>query len=156
MSTLLDYADYELEETEIIQRKLDPPVCNIPRGIPWIAQKWPEIQLYLLTGNIYLMGEAPLEAPSSRQVSLKTESVQKEESDGEKYDILGGGQEEEEEEDIFNLEETSHAISKTSIAVKGKNSEDKSKSRSSSIIYTVTGGRQCKGISLIDTVTRQK
>ena len=41
--------------------------------------------------------------------------------------------------------------------MKGKKSEDKSKSRSSSIIDTMTGGRgQSKAISLIDTLKRQK
>ena len=46
----------------MIQRQLDLPLYNINKGIPWIAQKWPESQQYLLTGNIYLMGEVPLEA----------------------------------------------------------------------------------------------
>ena len=33
MSTLPDYADYQLEETEMILRKLDPPLYNITKGI---------------------------------------------------------------------------------------------------------------------------
>ena len=60
MSTLPDYTDYQLGETEMILRKLDPLLYNITKGIPWIVQKWPEIEQYLLTGNIYRMGEAPL------------------------------------------------------------------------------------------------
>ena len=66
------------------------------------------------------------------------------------------GQEEQEEVDIFNLKETRHAASKTTIAMKGKNSGDKGKRRSTSIIDTMTGGRQSKGISVFDTLKRQK
>ena len=150
MSTLPDYTDYQLEETKMILRKLDPPLYNITKGIPWIAQKWLEIQQYLLTENIYLIGEAPSEAPSSREVSFEPES------DKEEDNISEDGQEEEEEEDIFNPKETSHTTSKTSIAMTGKNFEDKGKSRSTSIIDTMTGGSQSKSISLIDTVKRQK
>ena len=39
MSTLPDDTDYQLEETDMILRKLDPPLYNITKGIPWIAQK---------------------------------------------------------------------------------------------------------------------
>ena len=74
MSTLPDYTNYQLEESEMITKRLDTPLYNITKGIPWLAQKWPEIQQYLLTGNLYLMGEAPLEAPSSREVTFEPES----------------------------------------------------------------------------------
>ena len=40
--------------------------------------------------------------------------------------------------------------------MKRKNSQDKGKSRSTSIIDTMTGGRQSKGISILDTLKRQK
>ena len=39
MSTLPDYPEYQLNESEMIVRKLDPPVYNIMKGIPGIAQK---------------------------------------------------------------------------------------------------------------------
>ena len=58
----------------MITKRLDTTLYNITKGIPWLAQKWPEIQQYLLIGNIYLLGEAPLEAPSSREVTLEPES----------------------------------------------------------------------------------
>ena len=73
MSTLPDYTEYQLEESAMISKRLDIPLCNITKRIPWLAQKWPEIQPHLRTGNIYLMGEAPLEAPSSREVTLEPE-----------------------------------------------------------------------------------
>ena len=66
MSTLPEYTNYQLEESEMITKRLDTRLYNITKGIPGLAQKWPEIQQYLLTGNLYLMAEAPLEAPSSR------------------------------------------------------------------------------------------
>ena len=69
MSTLSDYTDYQLKESEMITTRLDPPVYNITKGIPWLVQRWPEIQQYLVTGNLYLMGEASLEAPSRREVT---------------------------------------------------------------------------------------
>ena len=74
MSTLPDYTNYQLEESEMITKRLDTPLYNITKGIPWLAPKWPEIQPYLLTGNFYLMGEAPLEATSSSEVTLEAES----------------------------------------------------------------------------------
>ena len=74
MSTLADYTNYQLEESEMITKILDTPLYNITMCIPWLAQKWPEIQQYLFTGNLYLMGEAPLEAPSSREVTFEPES----------------------------------------------------------------------------------
>ena len=88
----------------MILRKLDPPVYNILKGIPWIAQKWPEIQQYLFTGNIYLLGEAPLEEPSSREVSFEPVNTQAEESELEEEgdDISEDGPPQEEEEDVFN------------------------------------------------------
>ena len=95
------------------------------------------------------MGEAPLEALSSRKVSLEPES------DEGKHDILKDDKEEE-EEDILNPKEISHTTSKIRIAMKAKNSEDKGKSRSTSIIDTMTAGSQSKEISLIDTLKRQK
>ena len=77
MSILPDYTNYQLEESEMITKRLDTPLYNITKGIPWLAQKWPEIQQYLLTGNLYLIGEAPLEAPSSREVTFEPESSDK-------------------------------------------------------------------------------
>ena len=62
MSTLADYANNQLEESEMITKRLDTPLYNSTKGIPWLAQKWPELQQYLWTGNLYLMGEAALEA----------------------------------------------------------------------------------------------
>ena len=47
MSTLPDYTNYQLEESEMITKILDTPLYNIPKGIPWLAQKWPKIQQYL-------------------------------------------------------------------------------------------------------------
>ena len=44
MSTLLDYRDYQLKQSEIITKRLDPPLYNITKCIPWLVQKWPEIQ----------------------------------------------------------------------------------------------------------------
>ena len=73
MSTLPDHTNYQSEESEMITKRLDTPLYNITKGIPWLAQKWPEIQQYLLTGNLNLMGEAPLEAPSSREVTFEPE-----------------------------------------------------------------------------------
>ena len=119
MLTLPDYTDYKLEESEMMLRKLDSPFYDITKAIPWIAQKWPEIQQYLQTANIYLMGEAPLTGLSSRDVSFESESVQKEESDEEEYDISADRQEEE-EEDIFNPR---------GISEKAKSTEDKGKGR---------------------------
>ena len=83
MSTLSDYTEYQLKESEMIVRKLDLHLYNPMGGIPLIALKWPEIQQYLLTGNLYLMGEAPLEGPSSRQVSFEPGGTQAEESEME-------------------------------------------------------------------------
>ena len=74
MSTFPDYTNYQLVESEMITKRLDTPLYNITKGIPWLAQKWPEIQQYLLTGNLYLMAEAPLEASSSREVTFEPES----------------------------------------------------------------------------------
>ena len=78
MSTLPDYTDYQLKESEMITKRLDPHLYNITKRIAWLAQKWPEIQQYLLTGNLYLMGEAHLEAPSSREVSFESETEETE------------------------------------------------------------------------------
>ena len=91
ISTLPDYTNYKLEESDRILRKLDPHLYNITKGIPWIAQKWSEIQQYLLTGNIDLMDEAPLEAPSSKQVLFEPESAQKQESEEEEYEMSEDG-----------------------------------------------------------------
>ena len=120
MSTLPDYTDYQLKELEMIIRKLDQPVYNPMKGILWIALKWPEIQQYLLTGNIYLMGEAPLEAPSSREVSFEPEDTQAEESELEEEgdDISEDGQIQEKEEDPFNPITSSQGVHST----KGKSS----------------------------------
>ena len=74
MSILLDYADYQVEVPELILRKLDPPLYNITNGMPSIPQKWPQIQQYLLAGNIYQVVEALLEATSRMDVSFEPES----------------------------------------------------------------------------------
>ena len=55
MSTMPDYINYQLDENEIIVRKRVKPVYNITKGIPWITQKWSEMQPYLLIGKTYLM-----------------------------------------------------------------------------------------------------
>ena len=102
------------------------------------------------------MGQAPLEAPSSREISFLSDSAQKQESEEEEDHISEDGQEEQEDEDIFNTKETSHATSKTRKAMKGKHSEAKGKSRSTSIIDTMTEASQSKGISVFDTLKRQK
>lgn len=68
MSTLIDYTDYELATAEIMQRKVDTGFANIIKGSSWIAKQWPGIAQCLTTGNIYLMGVAPLAVPSSREV----------------------------------------------------------------------------------------
>ena len=128
MSTLQDYTDYQLEESEMILRKLDPPLYNITKDTPWIAQRWLQIQHYLLTGTIYAMGEAPLEAPSSREVSFEPE----EESEIEEEDDISENGQEEEENDIFNGIENSYRLSTKSMPMKRKNLEAKSKSRSTS------------------------
>ena len=120
----------------MIIRKLDPLIYNCMRGIPWIALKWPEIQQYLLTGNIYLMGEAPLEAPSSRKVSFEPEDTQAEESEMEEEgdDISEDGQAQEKEEDPFNpitsstgVHSTKGIPSGTQRSSKGKEIEGRSK-----------------------------
>ena len=72
----------------MLTKRLDIPLYNITKGITWLAQKWRGIQQYLLTGNFYLMGEAPLEAPSSREVTLEpgssdTKHIQKQEQEEE-------------------------------------------------------------------------
>ena len=101
------------------------------------------------------MGEVPSEASSSREVWFETQSVQEEESDEEEYDISEDGSEEE-EEDIFHRQETRHATSKTSIAMKAKNSKNKGKSVLTSIINSMTEESQNKCIFLIDTLQRHK
>ena len=75
MLRLPGYREYQLEELQMILRKLDIYLYNINEVILWLAQRWPEIQPYLLTGNIYLMGQEPLEALSSRDASLDRKSV---------------------------------------------------------------------------------
>ena len=60
VSTVPDYTDYQRQETEMILRKLDPPPENITKGMPWIAQTWPEVQQSLLIGIIYIMGQQSL------------------------------------------------------------------------------------------------
>ena len=74
MSTLPDYTDYQLKQSDIITKRLHTPLYNINKCIQWLAQKWPGIQLYLRTGNIYVLGKVPLEALSSREVTLETKS----------------------------------------------------------------------------------
>ena len=151
MSTLPDDTDYQLEETDMILTKLDPPLYIITEDIAWIAQEWLRIQQYLLRRNIYMMGEVRLEALSSRKLSCEPDSAQKQVSEEEEDDISEDGQGDQEEEDIFNPYDTRHATSKTRIAKTGKNCEDKGKSRSTSIIDRMTGGRQRKGICEFDS-----
>ena len=43
MSILSDYTDYQLQESEMITKRLDTPLYNIIKGIVLLAQKWPEI-----------------------------------------------------------------------------------------------------------------
>ena len=74
MSTLPDDTNYQLVQSEMITTRLDTPLFNITKGIPCLVQKWPEMQPYLLSGNLYLMGEAQLEVPSSREVTFEPES----------------------------------------------------------------------------------
>ena len=74
MSTLLNYTHYQLKGSEMIYKRFDTPLYNITKGITCLVQRLPEIQQYLLTGNLYLMGEAPLEATSSREVTFEPES----------------------------------------------------------------------------------
>ena len=104
MSTFPDCTDYQFYESEMITKRLDTPLYNITKGILWPVQTWPEIQQYLLTGNLYLMREAPLEATSRREVTLEPESAttkqpqeqeQEEEyeytlSEAEDLEVLGG------------------------------------------------------------------
>ena len=59
MSTLPDYTNYSLVESEMITKRLDTLLYNRTKVIPWLVQKWPEIQPYLLTENRYVMEEAP-------------------------------------------------------------------------------------------------
>ena len=139
----------------MIRRKLNPALYNIPTGIPVLAQKWPEFQQYLLTRNIYLMGEAPLKATSSREVSFEPGSAPEEASAEGEYDRSEDGQQDEEDE-IFNPKETRNATSKTRRAIKGKNPEDACNSRSTSIIDTIIGGTQSETISVFEPLERQK
>ena len=98
MSTLPDQTNYQLVESEMIRKRLDTPLYNITKGIPWLAQKWPEIPQYLMTANLYLMGEAPLEAPSSREVTLELQSSDTKQSREQKQ----------EEEYEYTLSEEEH------------------------------------------------
>ena len=104
MSTLPDYTEYQLKESEMVIRQLYPPVYNPSKGIRWIPQKLPEIQRYLLTGNIYLMGGAALEALSSREVSFESEDTELEVSEMQEAGdhISDDCQLQEKEEDSFN------------------------------------------------------
>ena len=43
MSTRSDYTEYQVKESEMIIRKLEPLVYNPIKGIPWIVLTWPEI-----------------------------------------------------------------------------------------------------------------
>ena len=72
----------------MITKRLYTSLYNITKGIPWLAQKWPEIQQYLQTGNIYLLGEAPLEALSTREATFERQSykAQQETEEAEEFD----------------------------------------------------------------------
>ena len=88
MSTLPDYTKYQLVESDMMTQRLDTPVYDITKGIPWLAQTWPEIHLYLVIRNLYLMAGAPLEALSSREVtwepgSSDTKQTQEQEQEDE-------------------------------------------------------------------------
>ena len=74
MSTLSDYTNYQLVESELITKGLDTLLYDITKGIPWLAQIWSEIQPYLLKGNLYLIAEVPVEVPSSIEVTFEAES----------------------------------------------------------------------------------
>ena len=43
MSTLPDYTNYQLVESEMITKRLDTSLYNITKGIAWLVRKWPEI-----------------------------------------------------------------------------------------------------------------
>lgn len=104
MSTLADYREYQLKDSEMTVRKSVPPLYYITKGIPGIAQKWPEILQYLLTGNIDQMSEAPCKAPSSREVSCERKGMQAEESEMEEAgdDVSEDSQLQENEADPVN------------------------------------------------------
>ena len=95
MSTLPDYTDYQLKESEMITKRLDPPLYNIIKRIPWLVRRCPETQLYLLTGNLYLMGEATGEASSSEEVTFVPEPFKTQQQQGTEeteqlwYTLLG-------------------------------------------------------------------
>lgn len=129
MSRLQDYTAYQLEESEMITRKLNPPLYNITKGMPWIAQRWPEIDQYLLTGNNYLMSVAYLEALLRTEVSYEPEIGQEAESEIEGYDISEDGQQESEDKAlIFNPIDTTYQTSAKSRDINRQRSEDKGKS----------------------------
>ena len=74
MSTVPAYTNYQLQESEMITKRVDTSLYNITNGISWLAQKWAGNQQYLLTGDLHLIGEAPLEALSTRDINLELES----------------------------------------------------------------------------------
>ena len=65
MSTLLEYIDYQLKDTEMILNQLNTSLYNMTNGILCIVQKWLEIPLHLLTENTNLMGEVCLQVVCS-------------------------------------------------------------------------------------------
>lgn len=130
MLRLPGYREYQLEELQMILRKLDIYLYNINEVILWLAQRWPEIQPYLLTGNIYLMGQEPLEALSSRDASFEAEIAQAEGSDIAGDEITKDSQQEEEvEEHIFNAIGIGNQTSAKSRDIHMNRFEDKSNSR---------------------------
>ena len=124
--------------------------CRNTKGIQCIAQRWPEIQWYLLIGKISGIGEAPVAASLSREVSVARE----EESVIEKGDEISedGQAAEEEEQDICNPIGTSHKRSASSREIKSKKSERKGESISTSVLETKTERTQGNGIPVFDSL----
>ena len=58
----------------MIHKKLNTHVYQNTKAITWLAQQCPKIQPRHVTGNIYMMGKACLEGPSSTEVRLELES----------------------------------------------------------------------------------
>ena len=129
MSTLPDYTEYPLKESDVIIQKLEPAVYNLIKGMPEILQKCTEIQQYLLTGNMNLMGEGPLEATSSREVSFEPEGAQAEESKivVEGDDTSEDGQLQDKEEDLFKPITPSKGVHSTKVTTSGIQRSSKGK-----------------------------
>lgn len=57
----------------MITKKLNTHVYQNTKAITWLAQQCSKIQHRHVKGNIYMMGKASLEGPSSTEVSLELE-----------------------------------------------------------------------------------